>query len=189
MALIRDRSPCYLWTVTAPEVIPDSWFARAHANFLRNVNDAARAHYFRKDWGGVRVFEPHPGGHGLHSHLVLAGYMEWYKMADCAQRAGLGRINVHPDKVSPGAATYLAKYLTKSEKPVGVRSWACVGAWSGELCKDIEYDSDRIRTIKRLAHLNRESGMSNYAAYKAALQDVTGQGNGKPWTEEELRPF
>lgn len=189
MALLRDHSPCYLWTVTHPErdAIPDSWFSRAHGNFLRNVDHAAKQHYFRKDWGGVRVYEPHPSGHGLHSHLVLKGYMEWYKMAECAKHAGLGRINVHPDPCGQGTAAYLAKYLTKSVKPIGVRAWACVGDYRGEYCKDITFESERITHVKRLAAEYRRQGFSNYLAFRMALQQVSNPG--KPWTEEELTPF
>lgn len=178
MALIRDHSPCYLWTVTSPEVMPDTWFSRAHSQFLTNVKDYSRQHKFPSTWGGVRVFEPHPAGHGLHSHLVLRGYMQWHFMAECCRKAGLGRISVHPEAVTPRVAGYLANYLNKDKgRLVGCRKWACVGSYSGELCRDIQFESYRISEIKAVAAKYRAQGWKNYPAYLMAVREVSNPKN------------
>jgi len=177
--LIRLHPPCYLWTATCAEAVPDTWFGNMHRLFIRNLSNASQKGLIPKDWGGVRVFEPHPQGHGLHSHMICRGRMEWKAVQACATRAGLGHVDISCDrfgrarKVTQRDAFYLCKYLTKdADALIGCRRWACIGNYSGITKNSIEFDSDRIRKIKAWQWYFREKGMHRFLAYKAALEAV-----------------
>jgi hypothetical protein len=106
---------------------------------FRNVLpvDVARQHWMaavrklRKHFGsklvGLRAFELHPGGHGLHIHVVTP---EWLpvnevRMVLCRVKGQpFGRIDVQPGDSHAGH--YLAKYISKARRPKclkGVRLW------------------------------------------------------------------
>jgi len=181
--LIRTASPCYLWTFTTAEVVPDNFFGNMHRRLTCKIKDMANRKTkssdggtIPKNWGGVRVFELHPGGHGIHAHWVVRGYMPWELMQRAAIQAGLGRIvHVDPDPVSPRAAYYLAKYLTKQTKLSGVRQWANIGTWEGIGKRDVTIESPRIEKIKALTALYRSQGKHRFTAYRLALQEVDSQ--------------
>lgn len=81
----------------------------------------------------VRVFEPHPGGHGWHVHGIVAGYWPVQIVRPLAKMAGFGRIHVQPAR--SGCEVYLAKYLRKVLDFVGrlkgTRVWATIGGKVG----------------------------------------------------------
>lgn len=181
-----ENDTCYLWTVTARSLVPDSWFGNMHSRFMKNMNHAARDGKIHEWWGGVRVFEPHPGGHGLHSHLVLKNRMPWRVVEACAHKAGLGRINVHNDPVGIGAIYYLAEYLGKSAKEMsGVRRWACVGTYDGVGKRDVVFSGSRIDRIKALAEGYRLAGRHRYAAYRFAVMQVQEEERDALWGPRE----
>jgi len=164
-----QHDTCYFWTLTAKEFVPDSWFGNMHSAFMKYMRDAAREGTIHEWWGGVRVFEPHPGGHGLHSHLVLRNRMPWSVVKACAEKAGLGRLNVHPDKVELPLIRYLCKYLMKSGSNMsGVRRWATVGTYEGVGKRDVIYSGKRADRIKELAFHNRMQGRHRFVAYQMA---------------------
>jgi len=165
-----DHDRCYFWTVTAINRVPDSWFGNMHSMFMKHMRDAARAGKLPRGWGGVRVFEPHPGGHGLHSHLVLKCRMNVNVVRECAKRAGLGRVHVSPKPVTMGMGHYLCKYLMKGSEMAGVRRWACVGNHDGVMKNDIVFSGTRAKRIKELAAQYRFAGMHRYAAFLKACQ-------------------
>jgi len=166
---LLQHDTCYFWTVTMKERQPDSYFGNMHGRFMRNMGHAAASGRIHEWWGGVRVFEPHPGGHGLHSHLILRNRMPWEVVKDCAELAGLGRVNVHPKKVELPLVRYLCKYLTKSAKEMsGVRRWACVGTYDGVGKRDVVFSGTRADRIKVLAQANRVRGMHRYVAFRIA---------------------
>jgi hypothetical protein len=101
---------------------------------------------------GVRVYELHPGGHGLHIHAVTANRHNVNEVRHFSDSFGFGRINV---KAIPAAsADYIAKYLTKSRRSPelkGRRLWACMG-FKGVRIKDCEIDSPLSRAIKKISN-------------------------------------
>jgi hypothetical protein len=166
------------------KVYPDEWFGSMHRTLVAHVGNCAKrqtisaptGRAFPRNWGGVRVFEEHPGGHGLHAHWVLRGRMDWYLVQRCALRAGFGKIvHVNPRPVTPKVAHYLANYLTKNGKLHGVRSWANIGTYDGIGKRDIVITSKRIERIKALQAYFRGIGKHRYAAYLLALQEVNEQ--------------
>lgn len=149
--LIQNHSPCYLWTLTTAESLPDSYYGNMHSVVMRNMGTAARNGLIPANWGGVRVVEVHPGGHGLHYHWVMRGRMDISVVRGITTRAGFGRINIaqNPNKtvrvVDEGAAAYLVKYLMKKgDKPMGARRWACIGTYEGVKTRDVIFDSPSI---------------------------------------------
>jgi len=172
MHLIRVASPCHLWTHTTPDVIPDKWFGIRHSRLVTNIRNASRAGSIPANWGGVRVFEIHPGGHGLHAHWVMRGYMDWHVVSDCAKRAGFGRVHVDPKPVTKKTAYYLANYLAPSADLFGVRRWANIGTYDGIGGRDLEITSNRIEAIKRWRAWFVANGDHGFVAYKKACQAV-----------------
>jgi len=165
-----DHDRCYFWTVTAINRVPDSWFGNMHSKFMKEMNHACARGDLPRGWGGVRVFEPHPGGHGLHSHLVLKCRMDVNVVRACAKRAGLGRVHVSPKAVTMGMGHYLCKYLMKGSEMAGVRRWACVGNHDGVKARDMLFTGTRAARIKVLAAQNRQQGMHRYVAFLRACQ-------------------
>lgn len=129
---------CYLWTLTFKDVYPDHYCANMHRNLTREIEHAVRAGRWPSDWGGVKVVEEHPGGHGLHFHWVIRGRIPIRILLAMAHRCGFGRIHVHPDPCTVKVAAYLAKYLTKNDKVYGLKMWGCLGTYKGVRCKDLE---------------------------------------------------
>lgn len=105
---------------------------------------------------GVRVYELHPGGHGLHVHMITSG---WYSVNDVrrvASNMGWGRIHV---KVMSGNIEYVAKYLHKAKRLgvlKGLRLWDVVGR--------------ALMSIKRTRIIDIESDTTTGRAYKALFQ-------------------
>lgn len=178
--LVRTASPCHLWTFTSAEVVPDNYFGNMHRTLVANVGNWAKREKkssdggtIPKNWGGVRVFELHPKGHGIHAHWVVRGYMPWELMQKAAMQAGLGKIvHVDPEPVSIKAAYYLAKYLTKEDKLRGVRQWSNIGTYEGIGKRDVSVESARLDRIKALSLFYRSQGKHRYTAYRLALQEV-----------------
>jgi len=79
---------------------------------------------------GVRVYELHPGGHGLHVHFVTPTRFP-VQVVRAAMKAGLvGRFwgRVHVRRRRSSAAHYVTKYVSKAARCgafKGVRIWAC----------------------------------------------------------------
>lgn len=128
----------YLWTFTLPKRVPVD-VARSMWEELR------RALVRTLGMQGVRVFELHPNGHGLHVHVVTSRY--WYvgTVRKLTGRHGWGRIHVaYKVKMGEDAARYLSKYMTKGARCLalrGVRLWARMGGFAGTLVKDLICDS------------------------------------------------
>lgn len=159
--LIRDSNAkgikCYMWTLTFKEVYPDSWCGNMHARLVRAVGDEMRktAHGKRIGFGGVRVTEVHPNGHGIHFHWIIRGKLSLALVRKCAAASGFGHVFIARDKnnrfraVDDGAAGYVAKYLTKGDKLAGTRAWACIGDYEGTKTIDIEFDSESNRVFRQ----------------------------------------
>jgi hypothetical protein len=95
---------------------------------------------------GVRVFELHPLGHGLHVHVMTNGWYNVNEVRSVCRRMGWGRLNVVLwEGDSAGAAAYLAKYMRKQAGLFkgfglkGVRWWGCFGVLSDRVrVKDVK---------------------------------------------------
>ena len=156
----------FFWTFTFAEVLESKEAARRWHLF------AKRLHRRYPQIAGIRVFEFHPGrvasldgerhSHGLHVHCLIDMYLD----VNTLRRLGKGlfgrQMNVKritdlsaPERV----ANYIAKYLTKAERPPclkGMRLWQNWGAWKGlgTRVKDVQPASayrDFLRGIRFLA--------------------------------------
>jgi len=191
MHLIRTSPECYLWTFTTAKVYPDEWVGNMHGRLIANVKNYAQRRKktstggrIPKDWGGVRVFEEHENrkGGGLHVHWVVRGYMDYWAVRECSDRAGFGRISVEAKPVKKEVAFYLANYLTKGARLRGVRSWANIGTYDGIGKRDIEMTSARIVKIKHLRAYYIQCGDHPLVAYQKACYEVsTGEGGKVPF--------
>ena len=117
----------YLWTFTFKELLPINVACELWQNLARDL--VRKLGVF-----GLRVFELHPGGHGLHIHLLTCARFDVCQVRKLSDFHGFGRINVV--KIPCDACTYVAKYVSKSHserdavlkgrrlwQPVGKRFW------------------------------------------------------------------
>jgi len=163
--------PCFLWTLTTSTPLPDSYYGNMHSMLMSKMRDAVRSGDL-KSWGGVRVIEPHPGGHGLHFHWVMHGFMPVHVIRKLATACGFGRIDVNPDPVSNRVASYLAKYLVKSRKDssdvFGVRRWACIGDYDGVKTNDVVDESISAQIFRGFYRNAIEQGAPKAVAFGIA---------------------
>jgi hypothetical protein len=144
-ALLKDHKIAYLWTFTFAEVLPEdvaAWMWSRLAQDLRR----------QVGFYGVRCFELHPGGHGLHIHFVTPRRYDVNHVRHYSDLHGFGRINVK--RMPASAAGYIAKYLQKASRcPAlkGKRLWSCVGFKEGSKVKNIVIDSPITREIKKIS--------------------------------------
>ncbi len=135
---IESISDGRFWTFTVPrEQSP----RETAAMWRRLAWELKRSLGFR----GIRVFEMHPGGHGLHVHVVTDSFFDVNEVRSISDRMGWGRVNVK--RIRKGVsdfedqagvsqtgnvARYLAKYLVKQLRQrlpalKGLRMWAAFG--------------------------------------------------------------
>ena len=145
-AAFADCGWLYLWTVTAAEVLPVRVFSRRWSAFVRRWRREVCV-------GMLRVYELHPDGHGLHCHMLTAHRVDVALVRRIAGRVGLGRIHVRRVPGKDEAWRYLAKYLTKQDRPEalrGMRLWQAVGLDDEVRSRvaDIEVRSVRARVLR-----------------------------------------
>ncbi len=143
--LLKGRGYAYLWTFTTADCVPVGVTAGMWSNLARDL---------RRTLGfvGVRCFELHPRGHGLHIHFVTYRRHEVNEVRHLSDLHGFGRINVR--RIPALAAPYIAKYLQKASRSPelkGVRLWSCIGFKDGSKVKDIIIDSPLSREIKKIS--------------------------------------
>lgn len=122
--------------------------------------------------GGIRVFEPHPGGHGLHVHVLLNRRVNVHQVKRLTRKHGLGRDDVQ-DKVGRDAAQYLCKYLWKGGPTVspGVRRWASFGAVRKVRVKNVHVDSSEAEHM-RILTAGKKMTYNQYIAAYAHVRSV-----------------
>jgi len=121
----------YFWTFTFTSVMPDWWYSRNWAGFIRDLQ-----HLHGEMVLGLRVIEVHPGGHGLHYHAILNKRMNVHFVRRLGRRHGIGR--VHVKTCDMGAAHYLVPYLSKDDTLFkGIRRWSTVGGFIGVKKRDV----------------------------------------------------
>lgn len=153
---IEDVKEGRMWTFTVPNRQP----ARITASMWRRT-----AYELKRSCGfnGIRVFEIHPNGHGLHVHVVTGKYFNVNAVRKVTNRMGWGRI--HVCRIKQGVACgsrmgnvgrYLAKYLVKGQKLrkewglKGFRMWAAFGGLKDYIrCSQVSIDTP----VKRLMSL------------------------------------
>ena len=109
-----------MWTFTMPCMHDPRFSANAWRSLAKELQRVLR-------FWGVRVYGLHPGGHGLHVHLVTSGWFDVNAVRCICERLGWGRVNV---KLMKGGITYIAKYLHKASRAgvlKGMRLWDFVG--------------------------------------------------------------
>ncbi len=125
LELLAESGNLKFWTFTLPYEYHPYKGAQMWQDLCRELKRSV-------GFSGVRVFELHPKGHGLHVHAVTTSFIHVCKVRAICKRHGWGR--VHVKKISgEKASNYLAKYLTKQRKSwsgaklAGIRWWGVFG--------------------------------------------------------------
>jgi len=132
-----------LWTFTLVDVLNVQEFRPC----WNNLQHALR----RIGFHGIRVYELHPGGHGLHVHLVTKGWFDVDVVRPLAQRYGWGR--VHVKEIPASEAAYIGKYLGKQTREnaiKGMRLWSGL-VWKCNKVRDIVNDGTVARMFKHFS--------------------------------------
>ncbi len=139
----------YFWTFTFAEVLDVAEGRRRWSEFLRKLRKRKKRQGL--DFQGLRVFELHPGGHGLHIHVLTHCFLRVNEVRALWQSCGGGRVHVLP--IAADRAGYAGKYLRKSGRPdclKGVRMWAAFGGMEHTKVKDVEIESSWTRAYQFL---------------------------------------
>jgi len=144
----------YFWTLTFEKTRHDWAASYCASNFFRTLDDW---HPFKLP--GIKVLEPHPGGHGVHVHFLIGRRVSIHIIQRIAKRHGFGVVT-WVRRAVPEDAEYVAKYVGKpSAKLFHVRKWSCFGGFKGVRAKDVEIDSPFHRAIREI---NAEFGRITY---------------------------
>jgi hypothetical protein len=171
--LLKGKPYSYLWTFTVAEEVEPKEFAQRHKRLLWLIAREIRKGRFPSDWGGVRVFEHHPGGHGLHAHWVVDQRFEVGLLRPLAQTAGFGRVNVLSREASEAAARYLAKYVGKQNQSLGgLHRWACIGPSRGH--------AHSVHDVKITTSID-ERFAQYYWEYRESFPEYGSMGDGAQW--------
>lgn len=153
--LFAQKRRVYFWTFTFRGVEDDT-----HAFKCWNHLATLLRRKWKDDLGvpGVRVVEVHPGGHGLHFHLLVARRLSVDEVRRLAIRSGFGRIHVQKARQNHGE--YMAKYLAKSDDGLkrGCRRWGNFGSFKGTAVKDIVIESTLAENCRRVRRVIEGNG-------------------------------
>jgi hypothetical protein len=141
----------YMWTFTYEEVLDVKEAKKRWSKFQNGISHRQKRGK-AMELAGLRVFQMHPGGHGLHVHLATGCYLHISWMRRLWRKAGGGRIHVTP--IAHNRVGYLARYLGRAARPYclkGARLWAKFGKFNASRVKDIVIESDWTRTYRLLA--------------------------------------
>jgi hypothetical protein len=137
----------YFWTFTWKEKdLPIPEYRRTWNRFT-----VALRRRLPLGFKALRVWERHPGGHGLHVHMLSTIRMDLGMVRLLLERAGMG-IVCHVAKAQTGCAKYLAKYLTKQGRIRGVKQWSKLGKWQHVLCGSIVFKSKEADFFRNIYH-------------------------------------
>jgi hypothetical protein len=120
--LIGDATHVFLWTFTF------AWHTDRHAAAKAWNHFMALARARGIELRCLRVFEVHPGGHGIHIHFVTPDWWHVNRIRSVAKRAGFGRIDVQ--KITADRAGYVLKYIRKQKRHAalkGAHRWRACG--------------------------------------------------------------
>lgn len=165
------------WTITTKEAE-----SVATVSYWWKVLNERMKYEYGSMWGGIRVYEMHPGdsdgnhSHGLHIHFITSMFIPIRKMLGICESIGFGRVGVEVVQNIEGVKAYLSKYLAKSQKDSeqrvpclkGMRLWACFGAFlrssvRSKVC-NIEHDTP----LRRWYHVVRGVNFTFMKGFKAS---------------------
>lgn len=155
----------YFWTFTFKECTTVKEGSKKWTQLLQ----ALKRNFFRI--AGVRRFELHPGGHGLHIHCLFDARLDVNKVRPIAKKFGFGRIHVVRVAATDAKkqASYLAKYLSKSDRPFCFkhrRLWANIGEYVGFKVKNCICDSPFIRFYRKIRNWLQNKETQHFAYHK-----------------------
>lgn len=149
----RGEKP-YLWTFTLRECVS---VAAAFAAWVKFANRLHKwgVHPVTKEQTivGLRVAELHPGGHGVHFHVLINRRLNIHVVRRFAELQGFFWIDVRraTETRCGRLARYLGKYLSKQDRAEcmrGRRLWQAFGKWGQTRCKDIVVESEFVAAYK-----------------------------------------
>lgn len=148
--LFQEWAPIYFWTFTFAKVLPDWWYPYRWHGFIRDLQKLYGGHLM-----GLRVIELH-SEHGLHYHALLNKRIWVGFVRRIGKRYGIGRVQVHKQAATPGAAFYLGQYLDKRKFPSQSRlaRWHSVGGFPSVKVKNIEIQSPLNSKIQEALEAN-----------------------------------
>lgn len=168
--------PAFAWTFTLPSVVR---VYEACGMWRALARDLVRT----SGMWGIRVFEMHPGGHGMHVHAVTGERFCVREIRHLAEMHGWGRIHVKRITTETElvyAAKYLGKQLGAMDALKGRRRWASFGRWpegkAPDRVKDIEVRCAFTRVIalipQELRGTGRRAGLRLMRVAEGVLADM-----------------
>jgi len=135
----------YFWTITWKSVMPDFRYPLLFRQFMTEL-----CHRHGGLLYGLRVIEVHPGGHGLHYHLIVNLRMGIRLVRAIGKKYGIGFCWV-TQCYKKEDAYYLGKYLSKdSELSPGMRRWGTIGGFTPSRVRDLHVDSTFHRNMGKV---------------------------------------
>jgi hypothetical protein len=187
--IAKGQEFVYLWTFTLPVKLPVPDACALWTSLCREL--------VRKvGFSGVRVYEMHPGGHGLHVHCVVGERYDVNDVREVCKRIGWGR--VHVKAIASENAGYVGKYLRKAkrcEELRGRRLWAPFGPFRVIACRvrNVEVDSPQIRIYRRLdvPRIAHAHGLTlrqgQWKAFQIARRHCIGLETAWKWFAQEVQ--
>jgi len=152
-SLAAESKWLYLWTFTFPEALDVDVARKRWSRFLKTFNMWRRRDGRGVDLRGLRVFELHPKGHGLHIHVLNRAFWGVDSVRRLWQLPGSGGGRVHVKRIPVSRAFYAGKYLRKAGRAEcfrGVRMWASFGGLDYCRVRDVQVESNWTRTYRAL---------------------------------------
>lgn len=160
-----ERGNVYFWTFTFKKAVGDREIGKRWHLFQRDI-----IRLWHGNIGGLRVFEVHPGGHGLHVHLLVNRRVSIHEVLRLTRRHHTGRVGVR--KAVPGDSEYLSKYLAKDGPPLakGIRRWQTFGILRRVPVRGIIVESSEANHIR----LNRRAnpGKISWAEFRRMVGEA-----------------
>jgi hypothetical protein len=166
----------YLWTFTFPEVLDVAVARKRWSRFLEAFSNWRRRAGRNVDLRGLRVFELHPKGHGLHIHVLNCSFWGVDSVRHLSQLPSVGGGRLHVKRIPVSRALYAGKYLRKSGRPGcfhRVRMWAGFGGFDYCRVRDVQVESNWTRTYAALkASLGKTFTQLRWWQKKQAIANV-----------------
>jgi len=141
--LAKSRATLFLWTLTFPDSPEYGEAMHRLRILLQNLSRSCGMF-------GLRVIELHPGGHGIHFHLLCRVFVPVQVVRRYALRAGFGRI--HVCRIEAERVSYVCKHFTKQRR-LGIfkrkRLWAAFGFDHCRI-KDMTTNSRQLEVFRKL---------------------------------------
>jgi hypothetical protein len=180
-SFFEQNNRVYFWTLTFKEVYSD-WRYLPKWHFIMNaLVGGPKSAALCPGLQGIRVTEIHPGGHGLHFHLLVNRRIELDMLHQIGDRVGLGRCSVQLVRHSHSnhVANYLIKYMCKQHGQLtkGMRAWSTFGGFRGTKVRSVEIDSILHRNLRE-CYRGRQT---TYALFFLCRQITEMYGQFKDW--------